>query len=263
VSNDQQPGWPQQPFGEPGQQHGHTPMPRQTPTKRSVPVWGWIAGGAGVVAVAAIAGVMVFNGLSGGSKDPEALPDPGASDMTALEKLTAPRATELAETDVYLDSETDFTSAPVWSVKEPQGWSTEPVKEGMVTYKNSKLQCTFTVFQGHLPDMGDIGDKAATAAAMASEVEAFKKSVGKPVEFVEDSFAYVGFRDGSQDIQMQVVVLRYKNDKDVDVVYRMAVRATNSSSGLMELAMSCPSDLPTEYGVWQELTDRVTMVDAT
>jgi len=42
----------------------------------------------------------------------------------------------------------------------------------------------------------------------------------------------------------------------------MAVRATNTSNGLMALTMACPSDLPTELGLWQQLTDRVAMVDA-
>lgn len=263
MSNDQQPGWSQQPNGEPGQQYGQASLAPQAHRITGIPLWGWIAGGAGVVAVAAVAGLLVLNGLSGGSKDPEALPDPGASETTALEKLAEPTAPELADTWVYLDYETDFTSAPVWSVKEPQGWSTEHVKEGMVKYKSSRLQCTLTVYQGALPATGQVGDEAATAAAMVSEIEAVKQAVSKPVEVVDETFNYVAFRDGSRKIQMQEVALRYKDDRDADVIHRMAVRATDSSNGLMELAMACPSNLPTELGLWQDLTDRVAMVDAT
>lgn len=263
VSNDQQPGWPQQPSGEPGQQYGQAPLPTKAQPKTGMPLWGWIAGGAGVVAVAAVAGLLVFNGLSGGSRDPEVLPDPRASEKTALEKLAEPTAPELPDTWVYLDYETDFAKAPVWSVREPQGWTAERVKEGMVNYRNANLGCTFTVYEGALPALGQIGDEAATAAAMASEIEAVKKTVGKPVEIVEESLTYVDFRDGSRRIQMQEAALRFKNDTDADVIYRMAVRATNSSNGLMGLAMACPSELPTELGLWQKLTDRVAIVDAT
>ena len=42
----------------------------------------------------------------------------------------------------------------------------------------------------------------------------------------------------------------------------MAVRATASSNGLMELALACPGSLATESELWQELTDGVRMVDA-
>ena len=73
---------------------------------------------------------------------------------------------------------------------------------------------------------------------------------------------YVNLRDGSQDIELQEARLRFKNDKDVDVTYRMAVRATASSNGLMELALACPGSLATESDLWLELTDGVSMMDA-
>lgn len=60
----------------------------------------------------------------------------------------------------------------------------------------------------------------------------------------------------------QEAELRFKNDKDIDVVYRMAVRATASSDGLMELALACPGSMTTESELWLELTDRVTIADA-
>ena len=262
MSNDPQPGWSQQPNGESGQQYAQASLTTQAHPTAGVPLWGWIAGGAGVATVAAVAGLLVFNGLSGGSKDPEALPDPGASDRTALENLAEPTGPGLPDTWVYLDYETDFTKAPVWSVREPQGWTTERVKEGMVEYRNANLQCTFTVYEGALPAVGQIGDEAATAAAMASEIEAVKKAAGKPVVILEEGLTFVDFRDGSRRIQMQEVALRYKDGQEADVIHRMAVRATNTSNGLMALTMACPSDLPTELGLWQQLTDRVAMVDA-
>jgi hypothetical protein len=52
------------------------------------------------------------------------------------------------------------------------------------------------------------------------------------------------------------------NDKDIDVTYRMAVRATASSNGLMELALACPGSMTTESDLWLELTDGMSMVDA-
>ncbi|MGK3958122.1 hypothetical protein ACLKOZ_18245 [Arthrobacter sp. R4] len=40
------------------------------------------------------------------------------------------------------------------------------------------------------------------------------------------------------------------------------MRATTSSDGLMELALACPGGMEDESELWQDLTDRVSMVDA-
>lgn len=78
------------------------------------------------------------------------------------------------------------------------------------------------------------------------------------MKVIDDAaLTYVNLRDGSQEAE-----LRFKNDKDIDVTYRMAVRATASSNGLMDLALACPGSLATESELWLELTDRVSMVDA-
>jgi hypothetical protein len=73
---------------------------------------------------------------------------------------------------------------------------------------------------------------------------------------------YVDLRDGGKDIELQEAELRFKNNNEANVVYRMAVRATTGSSGLMELALACPGSLDTELELWLDLTDRVSMVDA-
>lgn len=236
----------------------------QAQPKTGIPAWGWVAGGAGVAAVIAVAGVMVFNGLAGGSKQPDALPapSPNVSESAAPEESADASATDAAGA-IYLFDESDFTSAPAWMIKEPAGWTKEEVREGMTNYRNAGLQCTFTTYQAVLSPTGETGDEATTALVMASEIEAVEKSVGKPVEVITDAAStYVNLRDGSQDIELQEAELRFKNDKDADVVYRMAVRATASSSGLMELALACPGSLDTESELWTELTDRVSMVDA-
>jgi hypothetical protein len=61
---------------------------------------------------------------------------------------------------------------------------------------------------------------------------------------------------------MREAELRFKNDNNADVSYLMAVRATSSSSGLMELALACPAGLETKDILWFDLTDRVAVVDA-
>ena len=232
------------------------------PPKSGIPVWGWIAGGVGVAAVIAVAGALVFNGLSGG-KRPDVLPSPDVTESAATEETADAAASEDAGGAVYLFDDSDFTSPPVWSIREPEGWTKEPVKAGEVNYRNAKLQCTFTIHQAALPGTRGAGDEAATAAAMATEISAVKQAVGKPVEVVDDAGSvYVKLRDGSQDIEMQEAELRFKNDKDADVVYRMAVRATTTGNGLMELALACPGGMTTEPELWTELTDRVSMADA-
>jgi hypothetical protein len=240
----------------------------QAPPKTGMPVWGWIVGGVGVAAVIAVAGVMVFNGLAGGSKQPDALPSPNVTESAATEEVLAEESADAVASEdtgesVYLFDESDFSSAPVWSVREPEGWTKEQVKEGMVNYRNASLQCTFTVYQAVLPGAGGSGDEAATAVAMASEINGVKAAVGRPVDVVDDAGSvYVDLRDGGKDIELQEAELRFKNNNEANVVYRMAVRATTGSSGLMELALACPGSLDTELELWLDLTDRVSMVDA-
>jgi hypothetical protein len=111
VSNNQQPGWPQQPNNQqrpqpengasyppirpapehgdqpqfppyaqqPGQQYGQAPMVAQAPPKTGMPVWGWVACGVAGLAIIAAAGAVVFNRLAGGGKDLVAAPDATAS----------------------------------------------------------------------------------------------------------------------------------------------------------------------------------------
>ena len=250
------------PSPEASQQYGQAPIFMQAPSKTGIPMWGWIAGGVGAVAVIAVAGVLVFNGLSGG-RQPEVLPSPSISESAAPEESADAAASEGAGGAVYLFDDSDFTSVPVWSIREPAGWTKEPVKAGEVNYRNAKLQCTFTIHQAALPATRDAGDEAATAAAMATEIGAVKQAVGKPVEVVDDAGSvYVDLRDGSKDIELQEAELRFKNDNNADVVYRMAMRATTGSSGLMELALACPGGMADEEALWQDLTDHVSMVDA-
>ena len=226
-------------------------------------MWGWITGGAGVLAVIAVAGVLAFNGLSDRSKQPEVLPSPNVSESAAPDESADAAAQEGAGGAVYLFDDSDFTNVPVWSIREPAGWTKEPVKAGEFNYRSAKLQCTFTIHQGALPATGEADDEAATAAAMATEIGAIKQAVGKPVEVVDDAGSvYADLRDGSKDIELQEAQLRFKNDNNADVVYRLAMRATTSSSGLMELALACPGGMADEGALWLELNDRVSMVDA-
>ncbi len=134
---------------------------------------------------------MVFNGLAGSNK-PDAVPDLKASESAAPEESAASEelaeagATESAAGAVYIFDDAGFSGAPVWSIKEPQGWTKEPVKEGMVNYRNASLQCTFTTYQATIEPTGGTDDEAATKLVMASEIEAVKSSVGKPVEVIDE-----------------------------------------------------------------------------
>lgn len=258
----QQPGQP--PYGDPSQQYGQAPAFTQAP-KSGMPLWGWVAGGVGIVAVIAVAGILAVNGLAGGSTEPVAAPAPSVSESAEPQESAdaSPSAGAEAAGAIYLFDESDFSTPPVWAIKEPAGWTREEVKDGMLRYRNAGLQCTFTTYQAALEPTGESGDEATTALVMASEIEAVKTAAGKPVEVVTDmASTYVNLRDGSQDIELQEAQLRFKNDKDVDVTYRMAVRATASSNGLMELALACPGSLATESELWLELTDGVSMIDA-
>lgn len=58
----------------------------------------------------------------------------------------------------------------------------------------------------------------------------------------------VKLRDGTRTLKCWKQT-HFKNNNDVYVVYRVAVRAT-SSEGLMELAVACPGDLDTESEPW-------------
>lgn len=261
--------WPQQgqpPYGNEGGQYGPGSSFMQAPPKKGMPVWGWVAGGAGVVAVLAVAGVMAFNGLAG-SNQADPVPDLKATESAAPEESAA--SEDLADseatrsTSVYTFDDAGFTSAPVWSIKEPQGWTKEQVSEGTVNYRNASLQCTFTTYQATLEPTGETDDEASTKRILASEIEGVKTSLGKPVELVDDTRSlYVKLRDDGREIEMQQAELRFKNDSDADVVYRLAVRTTTSSNGLMELALACPAGMDYDYGLWLELAERVTMVEA-
>ncbi|MEJ1178658.1 MULTISPECIES: hypothetical protein [unclassified Pseudarthrobacter] len=253
MNNNELRGWPQEPDNQ--QPAGGSSYP---PVSKSMPAWGWVAAGAGAGAVIAVAGMMVFNGLSGGSKEPDAIPDPGITETAGPEESME---VDSNRANIFIFENADFTSPPVWSVKEPEGWRVDQVDEGTVNYSNAKLQCTFTVHQGTAT--GGTADEAATEAALAAEIDTVKKSVGKPVEVMDQTGSvYVALRDGTGDIEMREAELQFKNDYNADVTYRMAVRATSSSSGLLELSLACPTGLQTEEILWWDLTDRVTVVDA-
>jgi hypothetical protein len=225
------------------------------PQKKGMPLWGWIAGGAGALVVIAVVGIMVFNILFLG-RQPVVVPEPTASESATAEEAALPEV-------VYLHDETDFRSAPVWSVRAPEGWAMETVKEGTVKYTNSESKCVFTVFQAALPHTGETEDGAATRYAMTQEINTVKKTVGGSVDVVDETGStYVKLRDGSTEIELQEAELRFKNNNNADVVYRMAVRATASSDGLMELGLACPGGMSDESVLWSELVDRITMTDA-
>ncbi|UZX04326.1 hypothetical protein F8G81_18185 [Arthrobacter sp. CDRTa11] len=269
--NAQQPGQAGQPFyGDPAQQYpaqqngapyGQPGSPMYPPPaqKTGMPVWGWVASGAGALAVIAVAGVMVFNGLAGG-KQPEVAPDPTASETAAPDETAAPE--ETADTFVSVFDSAGFDSAPVWSVQPPEGWAAEQVREGTMEYTNADLQCVFTTHQAILPPTGETEDRGATKVAMAAEIEGVKKSVGGPVEAEEKIGVHVKLRDSSSLIEMEEYELRFKNKSNADVVYYLALRATADSDGLMELGLACPGGMIGASSLWYELTDRVTMTDA-
>ncbi|KRE74490.1 hypothetical protein [Arthrobacter sp. Soil762] len=141
-----------------------------------MPAWGWVAGGVGVAAVIAVAGVMAFNGLAGGSKEPDAVPSPNVSGSAVPEETAAAAPMVGTGGAVYLFDDSGFSRAPAWSIKEPAGWSKETVKDGMTNYGHSSLQCTFTTYQAALDapattgtpgTTGTTGDEATTALVMA------------------------------------------------------------------------------------------------
>lgn len=255
----------QPPYGEPGPgQFGQSPPP-----KRGIPVWGWVAGGVGVVAVLAVAGVMVLGGLASGNTE-EAAPGPVESSGSA--EAGSPESEEATTDDssaapvddaTYLFEDADFTSAPVWSTAIPAGWTTSDVKGGTITYRNGENPCLFTTHQAILPPSGAVSDEEATMATMRSEIDGVKASAGSPVTVVSDAESlYTKLRNADgHGIELQEAELRFKNKNDVDLVFRMAVRSMPAGNGLMELTLACPANLPTESELWWELTDTVTMTD--
>lgn len=113
-----------------------------------------------------------------------------------------------------------------------------------------------------MPSWNQPETRPTTALVMASEINAVKQSVGKPVEVIDaDASTYVNLRDGNKGIELQEAELCFKNDKNIDVVYRMAARhprqqRTNGT------ALACHGSTATESELWLELTDRVSTVDA-
>ena len=98
---------------------------------------------------------------------------------------------------------------------------------------------------------------------MQREIAGIKTAAGSPVTVVTDADSlYTKLRNADGHvIELQEAELRFKNKSNVDLVYRMAVRAMPSGNGLMELDLACPANLPTESELWTELTDSVTMID--
>ncbi|MBP1135083.1 hypothetical protein JOE31_001315 [Arthrobacter sp. PvP023] len=264
----------QPPYGEPGQ--GQSPYGQpgpgqfgQAPPKGGFPVWGWVASGVGAVAVLAVAGVMVLGGL-GSNKQQEAAPGPtetsgGSESAGATEEATTDGSSAAAsgEEDLYIFQDADFTSAPVWSTKMPEGWTMSEVKGGTIQYRSKESPCNFTTHQAILPPRDETTDEEATKTSMQLEIDGIKSTVGKPVTVVTDADSlYTKLRNADgRVIELQEAELRFKNKSDVDVVYRIALRSMPAGDGLMELILACPANLPTESELWTELTDSVTMVD--
>ncbi|MEC5189955.1 MULTISPECIES: hypothetical protein [unclassified Arthrobacter] len=256
----------QGPYGQPGPgQFGQAPPP-----KGGIPVWGWVAGGIGITAVLAVAGVMVLGGLVSG-KGNEAAPAPAPTESTRSSgpaeagggAATDGSSAAASGGDVYLFQDADFTSPPVWSIKIPGGWKMSNVKGGTITYRSGENPCIFTTHQAILPPRDATADEQATADTMKAEIEGVKTLAGSPVSVVtEAGSSYTKLRNSNgQMIELQEAELRFQNKSSTDLVYRIAARSMPASNGLMELTLVCPADLPTEAGLWSELRDSVIMVD--
>ena len=139
----------------------------------------------------------------------------------------------------------------------------QDVKGGTVTYRNATNNCIFTTHQAILPPTDETSDEAATASSMEQEIAGIKAQAAGNVEVVEDSGSvYAKLRNDDGDvIELQEAELRFKNRKNVDVVFRIALRSMPGSNGLMELTQACPASAPSEDLVWSENTDSVTMRD--
>ncbi|MDN4645130.1 hypothetical protein [Arthrobacter sp. PsM3] len=284
LNNDQQPGVPQQPenngwqqpgqppYGDPAQGPYGQPGPGpfgQAPPKGGIPAWGWLAGGVGVAAVLAVAGVMVLNGLgqgNGGAAAPaptESTRNPESAKPSGGATADGSPAAASGGDDVYLFQDADFTSPPVWSAKMPDGWKMSGVKGGTITYRSSENPCIFTTHQAILPPREATVDEKATAATMQGEIEGVKNLAATPVTVVTDAGStYTKLRTSAgTKIELQEAELRFKNKSNTELVYRIAVRSMPSGNGLMELNLACPASLPTESDLWTELKDSLTMVD--
>jgi len=313
VSNNQQPGSPEQPGSNsnsrpvpppppaaPGQAHyalqpPHVPQPGQeqgapyqlppysqgqqyaqanaAAPKRSVPLWGWIGGGVAAVALLGVGGVVLANSLAGalrpgpvpcgsgtaGCLPPSASASPGPEDPAASED-PAPSA---GGDSVYLFDESDFTSPPVWSIQKSDDWQTQDIKGGTIIYRNSANNCLFTTHQAILPPTDETKDEGATASSMAQEIAGVRAQAAGNVEVVDDSGSvYAKLRNGDGAvIELQEAELRFKNRKDVDLVFRIALRSMPGSDGLMELTQACPASVDDEDLLWSENTGSVTMTD--
>ena len=261
----------QPPYGDPGHGPYGQPGPGQfgpPPPKGGIPVWGWVAGGVGVVAVLAVAGVMVLGGLVS-SKAQEADPKPtetagSSASADATEEATTQESSAAATDDaVYLFNDADFTSAPVWSTAMPAGWTMSDAKGGTFTYRNTDNPCIFTSHQAILPPSAATTDEEATKATMQTEINGLKALAGSPVSVVTDADSlYTKLRNSDGNvIELQEAELRFTNKSNTALVYRMAVRAMPAGDGLMELSLACPANLATEADLWTELTDSFIMID--
>lgn len=113
--------------------------------RRSMPMWGWVAGGVG-------------------TKEPDAVTGPAVSESAAPQESAdaSPNAEAEAAGAAYLFNESDLSTPPARAVKEPAGWTREEVKDGMLRYRTTGLQCTFTTYQAALEPTGESGDEATT-----------------------------------------------------------------------------------------------------
>lgn len=251
------------PYGAP---HG-TPGNIPAKPKGGIPLWGWIGGGVAVVGLLGVGAVVLANTLAGALKpDPEPCgsgasgclpPSPSASAGPEASAGTGEAGS------LYLFDESDFAAPPVWSIRKSPDWEVQDIKGGTVTYRNSTNNCLFTTHQAILPPTGETTDEAATALTMEQEIAGIRAGAAGNFEVVDDSGSvYAKLRnDDGATIELQEAELRFTNRKDVDLVYRVALRSMPGSDGLMELTQVCPANAPSEDLVWSENTESVTMID--
>lgn len=260
-----------QPYGSPAQPG----LPGTTRPKKGIPLWGWIGGGVVAVALLGVGGVVLANSLAGALK-PQPLCGNGASGCLPPSPSASAEQGSPAPSDspsdsagsgeaesVYLFDESDFTAPPVWSIQKSGDWQTQDLKGGTVTYRNSTNNCLFTTHQAILPPTGESTDEGATALSMEQEIAGVKAQAGGHVQVADDSGSvYTKLRnDQGATIELQEAELRFKNRKNVDLVYRIALRSMPGSDGLMELTQACPASVDDEDLLWSENTRSVTMVD--
>ncbi|MCY1242337.1 hypothetical protein D9M72_552910 [compost metagenome] len=98
---------------------------------------------------------MVLGGL-GSNKQQEAAPAPtetaGSSESAGATEEATGESSAIAsgEEDLYIFQDADFTSAPVWSTKMPEGWTMSEVKGGTIQYRSKESPCNFTTHQAIL-----------------------------------------------------------------------------------------------------------------